>query len=353
MSAVERDPFILDRPTGRRLSARDCVVCVFVAALLLLLLQGESIRSTGEKMDPGWQRTLVLAVGEPAGWLADRLPLADAADEVTAFLSPDDELTGEGGFNSAPAAATGPAAAAGGGTGGGASAPITTDSFDPTELGSQAAKLAQLKTLLVTGDSLAQPIDVQLARRLAGDGVQTVRDVYLGTGISKTGFVDWGVLSTQQAKERKPDAVVMFMGANEGFPFEGAGGKSIVCCGPEWAVVYATRARRMMDSYRRDGAARVYWLTLPLPRDRRAREVARTVNAAIAVAAQPFRSQVRVVDMTSVFTPNGRYRAAQDVGGRETIVRRPDGIHLNDAGSGVALRIVLARMRADFEKLGS
>lgn len=350
MSAVDRDPFILDRPTGRRLSARDSLICVFVAALLLLLLQGESLRSSGEKMDPGWQRTLVLAVGEPAGWLADRLPLADAADEVTAFLSPDDVLSGEGGFNAAPAA--GPAAAASGGTGGGASVPITADAFDPTELGTKAKQLPQLKTLLVTGDSLAQPLDVQLARRLAGDGVQTVRDAHLGTGISKTDIIDWGVLSTQQAKERKPDAVVMFMGANEGFPFPGADGKSIQCCGPDWAVVYATRARRMMDTYRRAGAARVYWLTLPFPRDREAQAIARTVNAAIDVAAQPLRSQVRVLDMATVFTPEGRYRAAQDVGGRQTIVRRPDGVHLNEAGSNIAMGIVLERLRADFAKLG-
>lgn len=351
MSAVERDPFILDRPTGRRLSARDAVVCVFVAALLLLLLQGESIRSSGEKMDPGWQRTLVLAVGEPAGWLADRLPLADAADAVTAFLSPDDDLSGEGGFNAAPVA--GPAAAAGGGTGGGASAPITTDSFDPTELGAKVEQLPQLRTLLVTGDSLAQPLDVQLARRLAGDGVQTVRDAHLGTGISKSDIIDWGVLSTQQAKDRKPDAIVMFMGANEGFPFPGAGGRTIRCCGPEWAVVYATRARRMMDTYRRRGAARVYWLTLPFPRDAQAQAIARAVNAAIEVAAQPLRSQVRVLDMATVFTPDGRYRAAQDVGGRQTIVRRPDGVHLNEAGSNIAMGIVLERLRADFAKLGT
>jgi lysophospholipase L1-like esterase len=350
MSTVHRDPFILDRPTGRRLRARDAIICVFVAALLLVLLEGSSIRSTGEKMDAGIQRTAVLAVGRPAGWLADRLPLADAADSVTSFLSPDDDLSGKGGFNAAPVA--GPAAAAGGGTGGGASAPITRDSFDPTELGVGTAKLPDLKTLLVTGDSLAQPLDVQLARRLAGEGVQTVRDAHLGTGISKTDIVDWGVLSTQQARDRKPEAVVMFMGANEGFPFPGAGGRKIECCGPDWAVVYATRARRMMDTYRRAGAARVYWLTLPMPRDTRRQEIARAVNAAIAVAAQPYRSQVRVLDMASVFTPGGRYRAAQDVGGRKTIVRRPDGIHLNDAGAGVATKIVLERLRADFTALG-
>ena len=351
MSATQRDPFILDRPTGGVLRARDAIACVLIAALLLLVTEGDSIRRSGEKMDPGVERTVVLAVGKPAGWVADRLPFADVADEVTSKLSPDDDLTGEGGFNATPVAA-GTAATAGGGTGGGASAPITTDAFDPTELGAKPAKLPDLKTLLVTGDSLAQPLDVQLARTLAGDGVQTVRDAHLGTGISKTDIVDWGLLSTQQVKRRKPEAVVMFMGANEGFPFPAAGGKKVECCGPAWAVVYATRARRMMDTYRRAGAARVYWLTLPLPRDAHRQEIARAVNAAIAVAAQPFRSQVRVLDMTTVFTPGGRYRVAQDVGGRDTIVRRPDGIHLNDAGAKVAMGIVLARLRADFASLG-
>jgi hypothetical protein len=345
MAATERDPFILDRPTGRRLRARDAIACVFFAAVLLLLVEGSSIRGSGEKMDAGVERTVVLAVGNPAGWLADRLPLADAADRVTAFLSPDDKLTGAGGFDSAPVA--GPAAA-----GAGAATPITPDAFDAAELGAKPARLPDLKTLLVTGDSLAQPLDVQLARRLAGDGVRTVRDAHLGTGISKSDIVDWGLLSTQQVKQRKPDAVVMFMGANEGFPFPGAGGRQVQCCGPDWAVVYATRARRMMQTYRRAGAARVYWLTLPLPRDAPRQKIARAVNAAIAVAAQPFRSQVRVLDMTGVFTPGGRYRAAMSVGGSEKIVRRPDGIHLNDAGASIATGIVLGRLRADFQSLG-
>jgi lysophospholipase L1-like esterase len=351
MATTERDPFILDRPTGRRLRALDAIVCVFFAAVLLLLVEGSSIRGSGEKMDAGVERTVVLAVGNPAGWLADRLPLADAADSVTAFLSPDDKLTGAGGFDPAPVA--GPAGAvAGAGAGAGAAAPITPDSFDATELGTKPAPLPDLKTLLVTGDSLAQPLDVQLARRLASDGVRTVRDAHLGTGISKSDIVDWGLLSTQQVKQRKPDAVVMFMGANEGFPFPGAGGRQVQCCGPDWAVVYATRARRMMQTYRRGGAARVYWLTLPLPRDAPRQKIARAVNAAIAVAAQPFRSQVRVLDMSGVFTPGGRYRAAMDVGGRATIVRRPDGIHLNDAGANIATGVVLGRLRADFRSLG-
>jgi hypothetical protein len=51
-----------------------------------------------------------------------------------------------------------------------------------------------------------------------------------------------------------------------------------------------------------------------------------------------------------VFTPSG-YRAAMPIDGRTTIVRRPDGIHLNDAGSRLAADAVVARLRDDFDSL--
>ncbi len=345
MSSTQRDPFILDRPTGRRLTARDAILCVCLTALLLVLLKGGSIRSTGEKLDPGVERTVVRAIGAPAGWLADRLPLSDAVNSATAWLSPDQKLTGgAGAFDAAPASA-------GAATVSGAAAPVTPDAFDPAALGEKPKRLAKLGTLLVTGDSLAQPLDAELARDLASKGVKTVRDAHLGTGISKTDIVDWGQLSALQVKQKRPDGVVMFMGANEGFPMPGAGGRLVQCCGPNWAAIYANRARKMMDTYRRAGAARVYWLTLPLPRDAARQKIARSVNAAILVAAQPFRSQVRVLDMTALFTPGGRYRAAMPVRGRNTIVRRPDGIHLNDAGARLAATDVIARLRDDFASL--
>ena len=72
----------------------------------------------------------------------------------------------------------------------------------------------------------------------------------------------------------------------------------------------------MMNTYRRGGRARVYWLTLPAPRDEDRQEIARAVNAAIEVAAQPYRAQVRVLDMDELFTPGGRYRDAMEVDGR-------------------------------------
>jgi hypothetical protein len=323
----------------RRFTARDGLVAIGVAAVLLVLFAGGSIRKAGEEMRPGVGRTFVLAIGRPAGWVADTFGLAPVARSATAWLSPDEDLGGSGsGFASTT-------------TGSGSEVPpVTPDAFDPTTLGQKAPPKKPLETLLVTGDSLSTPLDTEVARSLAGSDVKVVRDPHVGTGISNSAIVDWAKLSSRQAKD-KPDAVVVFIGANEGYPLPKPGGSGqIKCCSADWAAVYASRARQMMNTYRRDGASKVYWLTIPTPRDPDRQEIARTVNAAVLVAAQPWRSQVRVVDTIAIFTPDAKYRAAMDIDGEETIVRESDGIHLNRAGSKLLAGLVLDRVALDFTR---
>jgi hypothetical protein len=326
-------------PRTRRLTSRDAIVCILTAAVVLLLVEGPSIRSTGERMDPGPLRTTVLAVGKPAGWLGDRLPLADAASRLTAWLSPDEDLAQTtGGFQASARANTQTVP------------PVTPDAFEPGQLDAPATPKRALRHLLVTGDSMAMPLDAVLARRLAdGRAIEVTRDPHIGTGISKSALVDWGKLSARQAGMQRPDAVVVFIGANEGFPMTGADGRARKCCDAAWAAEYAYRVRLMMNTYRRGGAARVYWLTLPLPRDPDRVPIARAVNAAIQVAAQPYRAQVRVLDMARIFTPDGRYSDAIDVGGERRLVREADGIHLNEAGAELAGDEVLRSLGDDFE----
>ena len=324
-------------PRGPRRRSRDALVVVFISVVLLTLFEGSSVRTAGEEMQPGFERDVVVSVGKPSGWVADRLPFDEWSDDALAFLE-DGGVGDEGGFDSTPLA-----------TGGRVPA-VSPDSFDPAQLGAKPKPPRPLRTLLVTGDSMAMPLDVETARRMADSDpdVDVQRDPHVGTGISKSGLVDWGKLSTQHVEERKPDAVVVFIGANEGFPLPGPGGKNVDCCGPDWAAAYANRVRRMMDTYRQGGGARVYWLTLPIPRDGDFAEVARAVNAAIEVAAQPFRAQVRVLDMTELFTPGGKYRDAMTVDGRKRIVRDSDGIHLNGAGAGLAADRVIEAVHRDF-----
>ena len=342
------DDALMDRfdKNSRRFSARDAVLTVFFTAFVLVLIQGNSMRNAGERLKPGLQRDVVLAVGGPAGWIADRLPLHEVAGDLTAGLSPDTELSKEGGFD-APAGA---GAAAAGTAGAANQVPLVTpDAFDPVTIGAKPAAKRPLKTLLVTGDSLSQPLDTELGGALADDGVKVVRDAKLGSGISKTDIVDWGRLSVTQTNDKQPDAVIMFMGANEGFPMKGPDDKEVQCCSAAWASIYANRARQMMNTYRRGGKTRIYWLKIPAQRKPARQAIALVVNAAITVAAQPWGSQVTVLDPGTTFTPGGRYRDAMAIDGKETIVRESDGIHLNEAGARLLATQMVAELRKGFE----
>jgi hypothetical protein len=322
-----------DQQGLRRFRARDAIVAVLICSFVLILFEGPSIRREGERMSPGPGRTLVLAVGKPAGWLGDQLPLASVAHDATAWLSPDDKLDAADSFANVAVTNTGVP-------------PVTPDAFDQADLSEPAAPKEKLGTLLVTGDSLSQPLDSELARLLSPKGVKVVRDPHLGSGISKSFLVDWGQLSADQVRKHKPDAIVVMIGANEGYPIT-VGGKDVKCCGADWASAYANRARRMLATYRQGGLARIYWITVPLTRDPKRAAIANVVDASIAVAAQPWRRQVRVIDSRPIFTPDG-YRDAMPINGKETIVRASDGIHLNEPGSKLLAENVLGRINRDF-----
>jgi lysophospholipase L1-like esterase len=324
-----------DRNGLTRFRARDGIFALLVCALLLVVCKGDGLRAQGERMEPGWDRDVVLFFGKPAGAIADALPFARAVDDATAFLSPDEALDGAGGFERVAAQA------------GGELPPVTADAFDPVAIGAEPPRKEPLRTLLVTGDSMAQPLDAELATALAGRGVKVVRDVRLGTGISKSFLLDWGQLSTTQVRRSEPDATVVFIGANEGFPMEDASGQEVECCSADWAALYANRARRMADTYRQGGNGRVYWITVPTARDEDRAKIGRVVNAAVRVAVQPWASQVRLIDTVPQFAPRG-YADAVTIDGRRRIVRAADGIHLNEEGAGLLADTVLARLGQDF-----
>jgi len=323
-------------PRGRVRDARGALVAIAVCVLLLLAFEGASIRNAGQEMDQGWQRTMVIAVGTPTGWLSDATGLGAVKDRVLAW-------------EKERKSAAGVAGSADLGVAGGSSGAVATEAIDPQSIGARPAAPRELRTVLVTGDSLSQPLDAKLARAFAAAGgdVKVVRDPHIGTGLTKPDLLDWRAQAVSQVADGRPDAVVMFLGANEGFPLT-VGGRLVDCCGVAWTAAYATRVRQLMNVYRQRGAARVYWLNLPGPRDRDRQEISRSVNVAITAAAAPFRAQVRVLDLAALFTPGGRYREAMDVDGRPQIVREHDGIHLNETGAEVALGPVLAALRADF-----
>jgi hypothetical protein len=105
----------------------------------------------------------------------------------------------------------------------------------------------------------------------------------------------------------------------------------------------------MMDNYLRGGVKRIYWLTVPTQRDPARKPIADDVNEAIRQAAAHYGGAVRVIDLVPTFTPGDSYRDTISIDGRQTIVRMPDGIHLNEDGSSVAADQVLGAVDRDFD----
>src|SRR3954469_7918051 len=90
-----------DRWDLRRFSGWDAVRAVALTTLLLVIFAGGSVHKAADELKPGLGRDIVKAVAGPAGWISDQLPLADTRRDLTSWLSPDQQLTGQG-FRAAP-----------------------------------------------------------------------------------------------------------------------------------------------------------------------------------------------------------------------------------------------------------
>ena len=82
---------------------------------------------------------------------------------------------------------------------------VTSDAFEPARIGAPSPPRRKLGTLLVTGDSMVEPLDDDLAQKLAPKGVQVIPDAHVGTGISSTLIVNWAKLSAYQVKQYHPE----------------------------------------------------------------------------------------------------------------------------------------------------
>lgn len=198
-----------------------------------------------------------------------------------------------------------------------------------------------LPTVLATGDSTMQGVDVYLSDDLA-DEATVIGDVRPGFGMSQDD--GWRAVATSQAARLRPTATVVSIGAAEGYAMKAADGVMHACCDEPWIAEYTRRARRTMRAYRRNGRAKVLWMTLPAPRDPRGAVIFAAVNEGIMRAATGL-DGVQVLRMDLLFTPNG-YRDVMRYRGRDVRVREPDGVHLNISGAAIAAREVARAVRA-------
>jgi hypothetical protein len=206
-----------------------------------------------------------------------------------------------------------------------------------------------LPRVLLTGDSMMAVIEAATSQELRLRGVDVNTDSRVGSGITKPFVFDWVTTAPGQARVVAPDVTVVFLGAGDIYPLRRRG-RMVGCCGAQWAAAWSERAAKMIRAWRDDTGrpgARVYWLTLPTPRDRGLAKVHGIINRAIRRAVALAGERAATIDLVPVFTPGRRYRRTMVWAGKRRVVRQADGVHLAPEGARIAAATIADALAAD------
>ena len=312
-------------PAGRVLGV------VVIALLVAALFNSEAIVRAGESMQGGTTRDVVLSVARPlddvAGAVGLHLPRQgfDKAFGQEAKTAEGTELEQ------------------------GSTAILRPNKRKDTRQSFVQPTPTKPVEVFVTGDSQALFIGELLTDELPDDLFNVEVMPRNATGLTNPEFFNWEINAQQEIGARKPDAVVMVIGANDGFNVLGEDGQLYGPQDPEWETEYARRAAVVMRELGSNGKRPVYWLPPPTARDPEFNTIYETQNRAIEQAARAVPG-ARYVDIYNTIN-NGRYSDELKVDGRRVLARQSDGVHFNREGSIVPTRLVLEAMAKDYQAL--
>jgi len=194
----------------------------------------------------------------------------------------------------------------------------------------------------VTGDSLSGYLGPELVNEVASAGaVRGFVDTHNGTGLTSPNFVDWSQVARQQVSADHPDAVVVMLGGNDFQNMVQSSGNVVSLGTAAWTQEYQRRIEICLRIWLQGGARRVYWLSLPPARNAAWSAAYAQINVAAQRAAADV-SGARYVDIINLVTDHGRYADfVNTADGQPVLVREPDGLHLNPAGSALVAHALL------------
>ncbi|HUZ28262.1 MAG TPA: DUF459 domain-containing protein [Solirubrobacteraceae bacterium] len=316
---------------GRRLAPAGKGFIVLVIALVFAaFLNARGMHKTAAEQKPGAARDVAL-------WLTARLVDVSSAFDLDAPRSAlkgalgrsgDDNVNGQVHF--AQAGRAGAAGSAGAASAAGQPPPMPL--FGP-------AKPARV---YITGDSLiTDPASsfLDLAHQSRVINVVSV-DEHAATGLAQPEIFNWFDYLPQQAKQLRPDVVVITLGGNDGLDLEGSsGGQSFGS--QAWRTEYGRRVGGVMNDFTSVGA-RVVWVGLPITRDASLAAHYRVINQVDYQEARMRPGYVTFVDLYSRFSnKNGQYSDyLPGVGGQVVHVRASDGIHYDTGGSDIVAHAI-------------
>jgi uncharacterized protein len=303
---------------------------ILIALGIAALFNSEAIVRAGESMQPGHTRDVVLSVGRPlddvAGAIGLHLPRKglDLAFDQESKTAKGTELEQ------------------------GSTAILRANRRKRKAQGFAQPTQQDEVNVFVTGDSQAQFVGEILTDLLPSDLFDVSVVARNATGLTNPEFFNWEINARQEIAARKPDAVVMVMGGNDGFNVLHEG----TLYGPDdpnWQLEYARRAAVVMRELSSNGKRPVYWVPPPTARDPKFNEIYATQNKAVEQAAAAV-DGARYVDIYDTIN-HGRYSDELKIDGRRVLARQSDGVHFSREGAVVPARLLLRAMAKDYRVL--
>ena len=312
-------------PAGRVLGV------LLIALAVAAFFNSEALVRAGEGMQPGTTRDIVLSVGRPIDDVAGAVGLHLPRKGLDLAFGQEDKT------------ASGTELEEG-----------STAILRPNRRKDERQSFAQPTPedplhVLVTGDSQAEFIGQRLIDQSPPGLLEVETAARNGTGLTNPAFFNWEINAEQEVATRKPDAVVMAIGGNDGFNVQTPGGSLFDPGDPGWETEFARRVAVVSSVLSGQGERPVYWVPPPTARDPEFNEIFASQNRAVERATQAVPT-LRYVDVYSTLN-GGRYSDDLKIDGRRVLARQPDGIHFTRDGAVAAVRLILDSMAEDFPAL--
>ena len=341
----------------RTADSRSAVVAALTCLLLATLLTSGKIVEIAERQEFGETRDRQLAVAEQIDRVANFLSLnrpydliheirgvgddaaqqIDSIDDVAADLGlevdvPDiDQVADDGSTETDGATSTT------------SSTTTTTEPVGPI----RSVDADNPLTVFVGGDSqaeyLAQAVTTESDFALA---VETQHEI--STSLSRPDYFNWPARLREIDEEQNPEAVVLFIGANDHQDMADADGNRLIEGSEEWQLEWSRRLAITFDLLEQP-ERHVFWVTQPPMRDGELDTGIDLINelAAAVIAERDF---VSAIDIWPLFGgESGFSERVTGPDGDEIRARIDDGVHLTRSASSWVADMVFVEMAGYWE----
>ena len=331
----------------RTVDVRRSVIAALSCLLLAALLTSGKIVEIAERRELGDARDRQLVMAERLDRVANFLSLnqpydlilnirgagedvGERVDDLSAFVASTTTL---------PPSTTAPITTV---TPGSTSSTTTTTTTTTVPSLRTVTALGPL-TVYVAGDSQAEYLGQALTTEHRGWALDVEVADHISTSLARPDYFNWPAELAAVMADRSPEAVVLFIGANDHQSMAAADGSRLVEGTPEWQAEWTSRLELTLDLL--VGVNRhVFWVTQPPMRDGDLLEGVTMINdlAAPVVAA---RRHVTSIDIWDLFGGDGGYVEYIITDDGDTIdARVGDGVHLTRSAANEVADLVLDQM---------